>query len=101
MRKGPGCENGIRCRDIKKPPHLTTGRKTATSIGGQNKREQPRLKGTGKCSEIFWKTFGLDFMKQVIRMSSGLLKIRIWKVWRDGPPAKRKKKLQMQQEPVM
>jgi hypothetical protein len=64
-----------------------TGRKTATSIGGRNKREQPQLEGIGKGSEIFWKTFRLDFMKQVIRMPSGMLQIRIWRVW------KRKNKL--------
>jgi hypothetical protein len=53
MRKDPGCENGIRRQDVKEPPHLTTGRKTATSIGGQNKREQPRMEGLGICIEIF------------------------------------------------
>jgi hypothetical protein len=93
MRKGPGCENDIRHQDVKEPPHLMTGKKTATSIRGWNKREPPRLEGLGKCIEIFWKTFGLDFMKQVARMSSGLLKIRIWRVWRGRPPPKRKKKL--------
>jgi hypothetical protein len=41
MRKGPGCENGIRRWDVNELPHLMTGRKTATTIGGQNKREQP------------------------------------------------------------
>jgi hypothetical protein len=57
MRKGPGSENGIRRQDVTETPQLMTGRKTATSIGGQKKREQPRLEGMGKCSEIFWKTF--------------------------------------------
>jgi hypothetical protein len=32
MRKGPGCENGIRCQDVTEPP---------------------QLEGIGKCSEIF------------------------------------------------
>jgi hypothetical protein len=82
MRKGPGCENAIRRWDVKEPPYLTTGRKTATSIRGWNKREQPQREGLGICIEIFWKTFGLHFMKQVVEMSSGLLQIRIWTLWR-------------------
>jgi hypothetical protein len=53
MRKGSGCKNGIRHQDVKKPPHLTTGRKTATSIREWNKREQPRQEDLGKCIEIF------------------------------------------------
>jgi hypothetical protein len=28
MRQGPGCKNGIRCRDIKKLPHLKKERMT-------------------------------------------------------------------------
>jgi hypothetical protein len=63
MRKGPGCENGTRRRDVKEPPHLTTGMKTATIIGGRNKREEPQLEGTGKYNDTFWKTFGVDFVK--------------------------------------
>jgi hypothetical protein len=27
MRKGPGCKNGVRHRNIKEPPHLRTERK--------------------------------------------------------------------------
>jgi hypothetical protein len=50
MRKGPRCENGIGRRDVTEPPLLTTGRKTATSIGGRKKIEQPRLEGIRKCS---------------------------------------------------
>jgi hypothetical protein len=92
LRKGPRCQNGTRCRDVMKPPHLTTGRKTATSTGGQNKREQPRMEGLGMCIEIFWKTFGLDFVRQVVRASSGFLQIRIWRVRRGRSPPKRKKK---------
>jgi hypothetical protein len=85
MRKGPECQNSIWRRDIKEPPHLTTGRKTASSIGGRKKREQSRMEGLGICIKIFWATFGLDFVKQVVRMSSGLLQIGIWTLWRGRP----------------
>jgi hypothetical protein len=60
--------------------HLRTGRKTASSIGERNRRGQPWLEGMEKCNEIFWKTIGLDFVKQVVGMSSGLKQIRNWRV---------------------
>jgi hypothetical protein len=40
MRKSPEGSDGIRHRDIKEPPHLRIERKTASSSGGQHKREQ-------------------------------------------------------------
>jgi hypothetical protein len=40
MRKVLGRENGLRHRDIKESPHLRIERKTASSSGGQHKREQ-------------------------------------------------------------
>jgi hypothetical protein len=36
--------------------------------------------------------FGGKIAKQVVSMSSGFLKIRIWRVWKGRPPPKRKKK---------
>jgi hypothetical protein len=92
MRKGPGCKNCIRRRNIKEPPHLRTERKIASSIGGEHKREQRRLKGMSKYKDIYWRTIGLDFVKQVVRMSRGFLQMTIWRLWRGRPPPKRKKK---------
>jgi hypothetical protein len=93
MREGPGCKNGVRRRNIKEPPHLRIERKTASSSGGRHKREQRRLKRISKYNDIYWRTIGLDFVKQVVRMSSGFLQIRVWRLWRGRPPPKRKKKL--------
>jgi hypothetical protein len=78
--KGLECNNGIRCRDVKKPLHPRTRRKTAKSIGGRNRREQPWLEGMGNSNEIFWKTCGLGFMKQAVGIPSGLWQIRNWRV---------------------
>jgi hypothetical protein len=47
----------------KEPPHLRTWRKTASSSGEQNRGEQSQLEGTGKCNEIYWKTFRLEIVK--------------------------------------
>jgi hypothetical protein len=56
------CNNGIRRRDVKELPHLRTRRKTAKSIGGRNRREQPWLEGMGNGNEIFWKTCEVESM---------------------------------------
>jgi hypothetical protein len=101
MRKGPGCENGIRCQDVTEPPQLTTGRKTATSIGGQNRREQSRLEGTGECNEMYWKTFWLVDHEASCMDFQRVTKIMNRALWRGGPPPKRKKELQVEWEPVM
>jgi hypothetical protein len=91
MRQGLGGKNGIRRQNVKKPPHLRIERKTASSSGGQHKREQRRLKGMSRYNDIYWRTIGLDFVKKVVRMPSGFLQIRIWRVWRGRPPPKHKK----------
>jgi hypothetical protein len=98
VRKGPGCENGIRRWDVKEPPHMRTWRKTASSIEGMNRREQPRLEGVRKCNDIMWKTFRLEIVKRANEMSSGLQKVRKWTLWRGRPPPKQKKKLHTEQE---
>jgi hypothetical protein len=100
MRKGPGCKNGIRRRDIKEP-HLRIDRKTASSSGGQHKREQRRLKGMSKYNDIYWRATGLKFVKRANGMSGELQKVRKWILWRGRPPPKRKKKLHTESEPEM
>jgi hypothetical protein len=51
--------------------------------------------------EDFKKTLELDFMKRACGMSSGIQKIKKWTLWRGKPPLKQKKKLQIQEEPVI
>jgi hypothetical protein len=63
MRKGLECNSGIRRQDVKEPPHLRTWRKTAISVKGMNRRQQPRLEGVRKCNGILWKTFRLEILK--------------------------------------
>jgi hypothetical protein len=46
-----------------------------------------------KYNDIYWRTIGLDFVKQLVRISNGLMQIRIWKVWSGWPPPKHNKKL--------
>jgi hypothetical protein len=75
------CNNGIRRHDVKEPPHLRTRKKTAKSIGGQNRREQPRLEGMGNGNEIFWKICRLKFVKQAVGISSRFRQLRKWRVW--------------------
>jgi hypothetical protein len=60
MRESPECKNGIRCRDVKEPPHLRIGRKIASSSGGRNRREQQRLEDMSKYNDIYWRTIGLN-----------------------------------------
>jgi hypothetical protein len=60
---------------------------------GPRTRRQPRLKIERKSEEFDQKAFGLEFVKQGAGMSSGLLQIRNWRVWRNRPPPKRKKNL--------
>jgi hypothetical protein len=85
--KGLECNNGIRHLDVKKLPHLRTRRKTAKSIGGRNRRDQPQLEGMGNGNEIFWKTCELEFTKQAVRIPSRLRQIRNWRVWSAWTPS--------------
>jgi hypothetical protein len=99
MRKAPGCKNGIRRRDIKEPRHLRIEKNTAGSSAGPHKREQ--LEGVSKCNDIYWRTTGLEFVKRVNEMSSGLQKVRKWTLRRGRPSPKCKKEFQAERGPVM
>jgi hypothetical protein len=57
----PGCSNGIRSRDVGEPLHLKKGKKTAISVRGWSRRQQPRLDSMGNGNEVFGKTIGLEF----------------------------------------
>jgi hypothetical protein len=65
------CSKGIRSRDVEQPLHLRKGRKTANSIGGRSRRQQPQLERMGNSSEIFRKTIGLEFRKRYETSKTG------------------------------
>jgi hypothetical protein len=101
MRKGSGCKNGIRSRHDKETAHLRTWRKTASSFGGLNRREQPQMEGVRKYNDILWKTFRLEIVKRAAVTSMGLRRILNWTLWRGRPVPKRKEELQVEREPVI
>jgi hypothetical protein len=70
----PEVQYGIRRQVVTEPPHQRIGRKTASSIIGLNRREQPQLEGVRNCNDISWKTFRLEIVKRANEMSSGLQK---------------------------
>jgi hypothetical protein len=57
------------------------------------RRQYVRLRSMGKGDEIYRKTIELEVVKQAIEMSTGLLKLWNWTLWRCRPPPKRKKNL--------
>jgi hypothetical protein len=60
----PECSKGIRILDVEQPLYLRKGRKTANSIGGRSRRQQPRPERMGNSNEVYGKTIGLEFGKQ-------------------------------------
>jgi hypothetical protein len=54
----------------------------------------------GKCYKVFGKTIVLEFGKRAFRNSGGIQRIKNWTLWKGRPPLKRKRKLQVQREPV-
>jgi hypothetical protein len=83
----------MRRKDVKEPLHLRKGKKVADSIGGRSRRQRLRPKSSGKGNEIYKKIIRLAVGKRATVMSTGLLKIRDWTLWRGRPPPKRKKNL--------
>jgi hypothetical protein len=65
-------------------------------------RQQLLLGNERTTSMIYKKTIRLEIVKGALGISSVFWKTRKWSLWRRGrPPPKRKKKLQIQKEPVM
>jgi hypothetical protein len=64
-------------------------------------KEQLRLENERTTSGIYRTTIGLKIVKRAVRISSGMRKVTDWTLWRGRAPPKRKKKLQIQQEPVI
>jgi hypothetical protein len=83
---------GTKNRDVEELLHLRKKRKTVKSIGGRNKRQQPRLETMRNSSnEVFGKTNGLGFGKRAAGSPVALRKFQNWASWRGRPPPKRKK----------
>jgi hypothetical protein len=85
------CSKGIISRDIEYPLHMRKGRKTANSIGGWSRRQQPWLESMRKSNEVFGKTIGLEFGSEQLDRLSCYEKSRtghcgmighLWKGWR-------------------
>jgi hypothetical protein len=64
-------------------------------------KEQLCLGNGRTTSGIYRKTIGLEIMNRAVGISSELRRIRNWTLWSGWPPPKWKKKLQVQQGPVM
>jgi hypothetical protein len=81
---------GIRSRHVEELLHLRNRRKTAKSIGGQNRRLQPRQEN-----------FETGITKRIAGSPVALQMIKQWTPWRGRPPPKRKKQQEAKEEPVM
>jgi hypothetical protein len=100
MRKGPGYKNGTRRRDVKKLPNLKKER-TTNGFKGWSTGQRSYV-GKGRTLRMnLYETFGGQIAKQVVATSSRLRRIRQLNLWRGRPPPKRKKKFQVEREPVM
>jgi hypothetical protein len=55
---------GTRSRHVEELLHLRKGRKTAKSVGGRSRRQQPRLETMRNSIEVFGKSIGLGFGKR-------------------------------------
>jgi hypothetical protein len=88
--KGPECKNGIRDRGIRQQLCSETGIKDP----GTRRQLRPRIE---KMSD---EIFRGKIANQVVGTPRGLQRTMHWILWRVRPPPKRKKKLQIQQEPV-
>jgi hypothetical protein len=86
-------DKGMRSKGVKEPLHLRKGKKVADSIGGWSRRQRLHPKSSGKGNEIYRNIIRLAVGKRATEMSTGLLKIKDWTMWRGRPPPKRKKKL--------
>jgi hypothetical protein len=114
LRKGLVCNNGIRDRGLREqlqgrmrisdqcgeqPPYLRKERTTTNRIEWCNAEQRSQLGSEGTLNKKLYEIFRGRIAKQIVRTPSGLQKIRKWTLWRGRPPPKRKKKVQIQEEP--
>jgi hypothetical protein len=81
-----------RHRDVKELPHLRKERKTTNCIKGWSAGQRSYLGSRGTPSKNPYEIFGGKIMKQVVRTSRKLRRIRKWTLWSGRPSPKRKKK---------
>jgi hypothetical protein len=60
-----------------------------------------QLESTERVNKTYRKTNGLEIVKRIGRSPVRLQKMMDWMLWRGRPPLKWRKKLQIEQEPVM
>jgi hypothetical protein len=82
--KFPECNNGIKDQGMKQKLHSRTRIKDL----GFRLPLCPRNERT--FSGIYRKTIGLEIVKRAVRISSGMLKIKDWTLWRGRPLLKEK-----------
>jgi hypothetical protein len=84
------------------------GRKGLKDLGGGRPRhlkkrdlKKPQPESTGSVIKTYRKSTGLEISKRIARCNVGLQRIKDWTLWKVRPPSKRKKKLQVEREPVI
>jgi hypothetical protein len=93
--KGLEYSSGLRNRGLSQQLHGKMG------IKDPSMRQQLCLGNEKTTSMIYRKAIRLEIVKQALGISSMFRKTRKWSLCRGRPPPKRKKKLQIQEEPVM
>jgi hypothetical protein len=68
---------------------------TTKGIGGWSSGQLSPLGRRAPAYKTVKKALDLEIVKQTNGMSSGFREIRKWALWRDRPPPKRKKRLQI------
>jgi hypothetical protein len=86
-------------RKLGRGQEMRQERTNASRKGGF--KEQLRFGNVRKTRWVYRTNIGMKMVKQVVRTSSRLRKIRKWVLWRGRPPPKRKKEFQVEREPVM
>jgi hypothetical protein len=84
---------GTRSRHVEELLHLRKKEENTNSIGGRNRRLQPRLETMrNRINEVFGETNGLWFGKRAAGSPVALRRRKKWALCRGRPPPKRKKK---------
>jgi hypothetical protein len=101
MRKSPEGNNGIREQGSKQQLRLRKETTTGNGIRGRSIREELCLRSQKTFYETVGQTFKLEVMKRAVVISIRRMKTSVRTLWRGRPTPKRKKELQVEQEPAM
>jgi hypothetical protein len=69
--------------------------------GIRNRGLRQQLQSKRESTKIYRKNTGLEIIKEIARSLVALRKVQDWTRWKGRPPPKRKKRRQIEQEPVM